>query len=268
MFVTMSDKIPAHYPEGPYVYNGVLHWVEYTKNTVCNEEGMRHELPYYGPCGLASFKGELVVACYDAHLIYFINSGITLDIPYPNDMIEDDKGGLFITSSATIKEGDPFTTDSSATGGIYYLDKDNTMHKLLIDRPIHYANGVAFSDNCIYVSEHLKNRVLKYEVFYDRFSSVPALGETQIHISLPRDLYKDALLGPDGLCLDKQRGNMYVAHFGSGKLLVYNDQRLVDTYEVDHSYITNVCMLDEGHVCITVANGGEAGYVGRIGLKK
>lgn len=262
-----SPKTPAFYPEGPYIYKGVLHWVEYTKNTVCNEAGMRHELPYYGPCGLASFKGELVVACYDSHLIYFMNSGITIDIPYPNDMIEDDKGGLFITSSATnTGEEDPFKVDAVASGGIYYLDKDNGIHKLLLDRPIHYANGITYDGTYIYVSEHLKNRVLKYEISYDK-NDTPVLGGTQIHIPLTRNLSEDALLGPDGLCSDK-RGNMYIAHFGSGKLLVYNDQRLVDTYEVDHSYITNVCMLDEGHVCITVANGGEAGYVGRIGLKK
>ena len=256
--------IKAWYPESPFMFNGVLHYVEYTRNTVRNENGDTIKVPT-GPCGLACYKNELVVACYDAHLLFFVNSGTTISIPYPNDITSDSCGNLLITSSAIARDCDPFKNTSNASGSLYYLDLAANLHKLEIDRPIHYANGIAFNNvtRQLYVSEHIMNRILIYELLTYTGDGIPILGSTKTHLQLPMCPHdNNVILGPDGLALDAN-GNLYIAHFGSSNVYVYNSLKcLLKTYVFDHAYVTNVC-LSRNMMYVTVANNDQVGYVSR-----
>ena len=265
MAITISK---AYYPEAPFIFNNKLHYVEYTKNRIVREDGWTFEIPIpnAGPCGLASINNELIVACYDAHVIYFLETGKCLSIPYPNDMINDDRGGIFVTSSASCSNIEPFSNNAFASGSIYYIDNHLNIHSLPIGRPIHYANGIAYSHilQKLYVSEHLQNRILSFDVTH---TTLPKLENENIYINLPRNSnIKTDLLGPDGISLD-DKGNMYVAHFGSGNLLIYDsDANLQKTYLMPYKNVTNVSTPFNKGIYVTVANDdlNLQGYVIRL----
>jgi sugar lactone lactonase YvrE len=246
----------AYYPEGPLVCDKGVFFVEYTKNRIIEyDSGLVFELPVgmNGPCSLAYYNGEVIVACYDSHLIYFTQSWKIYDIPYPNDMIVDEYGGVFITSSGVNDGRDPFDPEVPASGSIYYLSVLGDLCEIPT-RQIHMANGIALYKNRLSISEHLQNRVISFTIIYDT-SGLPCLSQTSEHIlDLPR-WNASKLLGPDGLYYDFD-GNLYIAHYGSGKLLKYDNQySMVKYYKFEYANITNVALSECGKSAyVTIAN--------------
>lgn len=269
--------LSALYPEGPLYHKGILYYVDYLKNElyhVTPDYVSSTKLPYKGPCGLAYCPSvdDIIIAFYDSHKIFLLTSFKELDIPFPNDMCTDDFGGIFVTSSADYGDDDrdPFTAHSPASGSVYYLTPSLNLFKMPIQYPIHYANGIVLDKRKpkLYVSEHLKNRILSFDIMYtfpgNVADVVPVLNNQEVYLNLPSTISSTPLLGPDGLCTDKEN-NLYVAHYGGGCVLKYDQcKTLKKVYHFTHSNVTNVtCDIVAQNIFVTVAgqNHNYQGYV-------
>ena len=247
-------NIEASYPECPIIHNNNLYYVEYNNDSIISYDLKTHnktiiKLPENtGPCGLLFFNNELVVAFYNAHMIYFLDSKDKISIPYPNDMcISID--GIFITSSGDNKSGDPFLNSSLPSGSIYYMTNTKTVHKI-DTRPIHYTNGITLYSNKLYVSEHLENRILQFNIKYTEGDHIPYLTNTTIYIDLPT--VTNNLFGPDGIYMDNDK-NLYIAHFGTGYIIKYDKYKnIIYKYDVGSKYVTNITIHDENMYITTV----------------
>jgi gluconolactonase len=115
----------------------------------------------------------------------------------PNDLVIDGSGNIYFT--------DPKSYDSNTRDGrIFYIDLQKGEINLAADS-LAFPNGIAISplNNKLYVSESANNRVLVFSITENNL-----LADPEVFISLPGG-------DPDGLEFDS-RGNLYVAHFGSG----------------------------------------------------
>ena len=185
--MSASIQIQAAYPEAPLVHMESLYYAEYDADVVRRvslasvlRDG--HEPPSEscmlpcgsGPCGLAFCAGmaDVVVACYGSHELRALSSGKVLHrVPFANDLCADDRsGGVFVTSSAASAAsdapGDPFDPNAPATGAVYHLSPCGRELIALTPPCIRYANGVAYDParDRLFVSEHLRNRVLVYDI--------------------------------------------------------------------------------------------------------
>lgn len=251
------------YPEGPLLHKGSLYFVDYAQDLVY-KRGQNENvflLPRNsGPASLAYFspQQEIIVACYDAHKIYFIESKQELHIQYPNDMVADANGGVFVTSSAAnTAQCDPFTKTALASGAIYFLHPNGSLSNISTTFPaIHYANGIGIYGTKLFVSEHLQNRLLSFDISYD-VQGYPTLTNRTVFVDLPKsydDHIENDLLGPDGMAIDS-KGNVYVAHFGSSHVLVYNQQgELERTIKCPLPNVTNVTIVSDTKLYITMTS--------------
>lgn len=300
----------AFYPEGPLVHGGSLYYTEFDADAVHRiciralfgvEAGQQQQqqsdtyvLPCgSGPCGLAHCAGlvltgpDVVVTCYGSHELRALSSGRTLHrLPYPNDVCADGGyGGLFVTSSGELGEGDPFHPAATASGAVYHLSPCGALLRPLTLPCIHYANGVVFDGASarLFVSEHLRNRILVYDVKRDAvmlprpFGGAPSrfidLGMMS-PCAIP-------LLGPDGLALDENGRTLYVAHFGGGAVLKIDADSgaLVARIKAEGGLlnVTNVAVARPASatapalLVITAAGGERAGSpdgAGSVGLRR
>jgi sugar lactone lactonase YvrE len=260
----MQRVASAAYAEGPLVLGDELWFVAYEGGAV-HARSLASRLPSQlvvplppgsGPAGLG-VHGEggdarLAVACYDAHRVVLLDDADrrhSWEVPHPNDLAADGRGGLFVTSSGDGQRGEPFRRGLPPTGSVYHLSRPGARPcQLRLDRPIDYANGVAFDVRAqrLYVAEHFGNRVL----------SCGPDGRLDTHVQLPR-ANDDPLLGPDGLAFAD--GRLYVAHHGVGRVLVYEGQRLVEAWDAPpgHAHVTNVALdRDARRAYVTTAEGG------------
>ena len=100
-----------------------------------------------------------------------------------------------------------------------------------IDQGLAFPNGVAISPDgaSVYLAETYRNRILRYPIAADgtiggRSEFAPVPGEH----------------GPDGMACD-ERGNLYVAHYGGGKVVVLAPTgALLQEIPVPGANVTNV----------------------------
>lgn len=151
----------------------------------------------------------------------------------PNDLVFDDRGGLYFTASGT------FSRTAPIAGCVFYHQLGGATW--CVASGIHYANGVALSADraTLFVAEHLRNRVLAYPIAADR-----SLGLPRVFVDLARLAPLDCeepLLGPDGLAVTND-GRLLIAHFGGARLLVLDAAaELQQIVELSLRYPTNVC---------------------------
>ncbi|MDZ7270122.1 MAG: SMP-30/gluconolactonase/LRE family protein [candidate division KSB1 bacterium] len=119
----------------------------------------------------------------------------------PNDLAFDGAGRLYVT--------DPKTYDREAEDGRIVCVEVTSGRAWVAASGLAFPNGIAFSprDGKLYVSESARQRVVRFSVGPDG-----ALGEQQVFVQLPGG-------DPDGLAFDAH-GNLYVAHFGAGEVVV------------------------------------------------
>jgi gluconolactonase len=131
----------------------------------------------------------------------------------PNDLAFDSKGNLYFT--------DPNSYGSDILDGMVYKVDYITKEVTPVADSIAFSNGIAFSadEKYAYVCESALNRVIKYAidengVFYDK----------HVFIDLPGG-------DPDGIAFDID-GNLYIAHFGGGKIYVVSPEgKIIKTYD-------------------------------------
>ncbi|MBM3768122.1 MAG: SMP-30/gluconolactonase/LRE family protein [Acidobacteria bacterium] len=122
----------------------------------------------------------------------------------PNDITLDAHGGFYFT--------DPGGSREAPIGTVHYVGKDGKT--LLCADGLRVPNGLVIDPKArfLYVAETVPNRILKYPIL-----SPGKLGAMQVFAKVPaRDGHEAA---PDGLAVDA-KGNLYVAHLGTGRVLV------------------------------------------------
>ncbi len=119
----------------------------------------------------------------------------------PNDLAFDTQGNLFFTDPSSYG---PDRLD----GQLFYINRETRMVTLIADS-LAFPNGIAFSpkDKKLYVCESARERVIRYRV-----APGGRLMDKEIFIELSGG-------DPDGIAFD-MLGNLYVAHFGKGELVV------------------------------------------------
>ena len=240
----------AAYPEGPLWQDGKLLFVEYAGPGIKMWDGRRTSVYWRGEhCGasglIAYRRDHLLVACYDANTIVELdNAGKqirTIDRdsagkPFvgPNDFTADGAGGIYVSASGV------YDVKAPISGTILHLSGANGT-LVEVANLIHYSNGLTLSKDgkSLLVAEMLAGRILSFEVNADG-----TLGSRTVWARLldlaPPTAHEDAYNGPDGLKLGPD-GNYYIAHNGSGRVLVVNaDRKLVRIIKVATPYVTNV----------------------------
>jgi gluconolactonase len=126
-----------------------------------------------------------------------------------NDLTIAPTGGFYFTDPGRISEG----ALERPIGFVCYAGPDE--HTRLLAEKLSYPNGIVLSKEgrSLFVAEFGKNRILEYPIL-----AAGEVGERRILIELPDDDV-NGLMGPDGMAVGAD-GNLYIAHFGTGKVRV------------------------------------------------
>jgi len=152
----------------------------------------------------------------------------------PNDLtIDFPHGGFYFT--------DPEGSDAThLIGAVYYVDAFDGTGKLhRVDYGLAYPNGIVLTPDGrkLFVDESMTNRVYVYDVV-----APGKVANRRVLADLPKaDRAKGQFNNlPDGMCLDAA-GNLYVAHFGMGRVEVLNpDGKLIASHETGNMGTSNV----------------------------
>lgn len=155
-------------------------------------------------------------------------------------------------------------------GRLFYLSKTGTVRELAKD--LVYPNGVAIHKGTLYVSEHLKGRVIKYPIQKDS-----TLGTFQIFTefqNVPSFRDKDPdYVGPDGIEISKN-GTIYIANYGRGRILIYGqDGTYKKSIQTHLPFITNMAIDKSNNTLVitgakTIDTRLQAGEVFRRKIEK
>jgi gluconolactonase len=151
----------------------------------------------------------------------------------PNDLSFDEEGNLFFT--------DPWTSSpENPIGGVYgYTWSTGELHQ--IDTGMEFPNGIVVREGRLYVAETYCLKVWVYEVV----GPGRATGKAEF-CTLPR-FESEKIQGPDGMAFDSE-GNLYVAHYGSGAVFVYDAGGiLLDRIPTPGVNPTNLCFGGAAH---------------------
>ena len=139
-----------------------------------------------------------------------------------NDLVFDRDGVLYFS--------DPWRSSAeNPIGGFYRFFPDGRLER--IDHGLAFPNGVAISadGSAVYLAETYRNRILRYPLRVDG-----GVGAREEFAALPGEP------GPDGMAFDAA-GNLYVAHFGGGKVAVFDPSgHVVEEIRVPGARVTNV----------------------------
>ena len=163
----------------------------------------------------------------------------------PNDLCFDADGSCFFT--------DPWGSSlENPIGGVYGYDPGaGELHR--IDSGMAFPNGVALRGGRLYVAETLRSCVWVYDVV------VPGRAVDRRLFCRQPPVPDAPVSGPDGMAFDSV-GNLFVTHFGSGHVYVYDTAGVeVDRIACGGSSPTNVCFggADHDTLFITVDDTGE-----------
>ena len=145
----------------------------------------------------------------------------------PNDLAFDEKGNLYFT--------DPKSYGSEKLDGRLFCIRNKDKRVVLVDDSLAFPNGIAFTSDYteLYVCESALNRIVKYRV-----NSPGQLSQKEIFVKLPNG-------DPDGIAID-QKGNLYVAHFGSGTLYVISPNgKILEKIKTPGAKPTNLAFAGE-----------------------
>jgi gluconolactonase len=252
--------LPALYPEGPLWQDDRLYFAEMRADriTIAEPSGTRtfFEQDGCGPTAIAPYGDGFLVLCHlaarvvavDAHgreIRRWERDDAGTPLTDPNDASADGAGGVYFSDPGR------FSRNTRPHGWILHLSGAGALRR--VAGPLWYPNGVHVAASALYVSEHLRRKVLRYDI-----EATGRLGSARTFVDLadaPHPVrYRSAypLAGPDGLEFGPD-GNLYVAVYGEGRLLKLSPQGdLLGSTDVPARYVTNVAFGEPG-VAVTGA---------------
>ena len=260
----------AAFPEGPWVEDGKLYYVQYGGNTVSVWDGSAVSTLWQqdgcGPSAVAPLGTDrFAVTCYDSGTLALFNrdgsgtTAISADstgaaLMGPNDLAPDGKGGLYVTASGPWESG-------PIVGKVYHLTPDGTLVMLADD--LHYANGVALAPDGarLFVNESEAGRVISFAVNADGTLSDRRLfvRVSQVDPGSP-DSYPDGLKwGPDG--------NLWIGQYSQGRIVVVTPAgEFVKAYDLPSPATPNFAFSADGkHLYVmAVDDTAAAPYWGKV----
>ena len=169
----------------------------------------------------------------------------------PNDITLDTQGGFYFT--------DPGGSREAPIGTVHYVGRDGITR--LSFGGLRVPNGLVLAPagKYLYVAETVPNRVLRFPVV-----TPGKLGPMEVFAVLPTREGHDAT--PDGLTVDR-KGNVYVAHLGTGYVLVLNDKgRLIHTWSGGMYDVSNLVFggMERNQLFVTGSVGHRSKTEGRV----
>lgn len=249
-----DQVLAARYPEGPLWQGDRLYYAEMAADRVMarDADGAR---PFFsekgcGPTALAAYGEDFLILChYGARVVAVDKAGRELrrwerdaegaPLVNPNDAAADGRGGVYFSDPGPFSEA----SRKEPQGRIMYLSADGALKA--VAGSLSYPNGVTVKDGLLYVSEHLKGRILRFRMKengrLDRRRTFADLSEI-LHASRYPAPY--ALAGPDGLEFGPD-GALYVALYGEGRLLRLSaDGDVLGLIDLPTRYLTNIAFGD------------------------
>ncbi|MCL4189275.1 MAG: SMP-30/gluconolactonase/LRE family protein [Rhodobacteraceae bacterium] len=258
----------AHFPEGPVVVDGVLHYVEYAGGTLMRWDGTGAPAEFWrrdgcGPSGTLPFAGGFLVTCYDSgELAHVSAAGETVAVVAadaagaplvgPNDLAPDGAGGAWMTASG------PWDSAPIA-GKVYHVAADLTLTEAADD--LHYANGIVQLGSTLYVAESEAARIIAFDI-----GAGGALSGRRLFVRIGQ---ADAASGPwaypDGLRLGPD-GNIWAGSYAMGRLVaIAPDGSLARAIDVPGATAPNLAFGPAGEIyVVTVDQTDAAPYAGRV----
>lgn len=126
-----------------------------------------------------------------------------------DDLVFDRQGGFYFTDFKGYS--------CNPTGGVYYVSPEQKITRVMGNLAV--PNGIALNpeQNALWVTEMSNNRLHYWELADDGVT-IPAFGScVPYHFT--------GLEGPDSCCIDAE-GNLYVAMYMQGRVLVFNKHGL------------------------------------------
>jgi gluconolactonase len=225
-------------PEGPaFAPDGALFFVNWLSSSIVRlpPGGPAEEWFNTGgiPAGLAFHRDRSLYVADEGDAIHgvmrinarrqsrlVVNQHLGQPLNGANDLVFDPEGVLYFS--------DPWGSSlDNPVGGFFRLFPDGRLEQL--DSGLAFPNGVAVDATHVYLAETGHNRLLRYA----RSPDGP-VGPREQWCQL------EGGSGPDGMAFDAD-GNLYVAHFGAGRVDVVDPSGLVfDQIPVPGSKPTNV----------------------------
>jgi len=167
-------------------------------------------------------NGEILKISSDGKIEIFVSDYNGLKFNRPNDLAFDEDGNLYFT--------DPKSYGKDKPDGRIFRRDALTKEVILLQDSLTFPNGIAFTKDGknLFVCESAKNRILKFDVQEDgRITN-----KTEF-IVLPGG-------DPDGIAFD-EKGNLYVAHYGTGTLFIINPSgKIIQKIKTPGNKPTNV----------------------------
>jgi len=228
-------EAPIWYPKDNSFY-----WLDYLKNklhsfNIVSKKIKSFDLNFKLPLGgLVAFNnnGKFLIGCAAGIYSYDILNNKTLFFCDPeqrniktiyNDLKIDKNKCLWVSTS--------HIEELEKEGSLWKVNEDLTSIK--VDSGFKVSNGPAFSpdNNFIYFSDTFQRRILRYEKKDNGISYV----SNNFHEFDENDGY------PDGLTVDS-KGNIFVAHWGGGKISVLNKKSIIiDEIHLPAKNVTSLC---------------------------
>ena len=203
----------------------------------------------FGPDGAMYVTDEgrraIVRVTPDGRCEDFISHYEAKPINGPNDLSFAPNGDLYFT--------DPWGSSTANPIGSVYGYCWATGDLTQIDTGMAFPNGIVVDGGRLLVAETLPRVVWSYELA----GGGKATGK-RLFCELPL-IPGVSTQGPDGMCIDID-GNLYVAHFGSGAVYVYDQGGgLLEEIAVPGALPTNVCFggVEHRDLFITVDDTGQ-----------
>lgn len=246
--------LPAQYPEGPLWQGERLYFAEMRADRVMFVEASGASAFFVqkgcGPTAIAPYGDGFLVLCHRAARVVAVDAEgreirrwerdeTEAPLTNPNDASADGSGGVYFSDPGR------FARETRPHGWVMHLSADGVLRR--VAGPLWYPNGVHVAGDALYVSEHLRGRVLRYDI-----QAEGRLGEAHTFIDLaqvPRPARfrsEYSLTGPDGLEFGPD-GALYVAIYGEGRLLRFSPRgELLGMTDVPTRYLTNVAFGEPG----------------------
>lgn len=261
----------AHFPEGPFVRDGRLAYVEYAGNVANTWDGTKLAQLWSeegcGPSAIAPFGLGWIVTCYDAGTVVMVTRAGETAATFardsrgaamlgPNDIAPDGRGGIWFTASG------PWES-APIVGKVYHFTPGEIAPRPVAE-DLHYANGLSLSpaDGRLYVAESEAGRIISFATeadggLHDRrlFARLFLLDEAS-----GASAYPDGIeWGPDG--------NLWVGQYSSGRILAITpDAKLARVLEVPATTAPNLAFSADGKTIyvMTVDQTDATPYAGRV----